>query len=79
MTPAQVGDMTLDEVYMMLTDKRYLRKGNEAKRTSKMSAAEVRTSDDGTVAGRAADGTPLRLKSKGKSKARMLMEQNGGA
>ena len=72
-----VGDMTLDQICTMLCDRKILR-AEPGERTTAMPAAQaasaVRPAPDGTIAGRAADGTPLRGRVRGKSKAREAME-----
>jgi len=75
-TPQQIGDMTIDQIYMLLTDWRVLRsKGKN--RTEKVHSANLASmaDEDGFVRGRAADGTPLKLKSVGKSMARIVAER----
>lgn len=72
-TPSEVGAMTLDQIYMLLCDKKMLRKG--AKRLVSMGALEaVSKSKDGTMKGRAADGTVFTAKVGGESVASQLIE-----
>lgn len=74
-SPHTVGDMTLDEAFMNLTDPKYLRKEAKVRAVSVPAAAgAVRADEDGKVRGRAADGSPIRGIIRGKSKARQLME-----
>ena len=70
-TPQQVGEMTLDQVLMLLTDRKSL-----LHRKSTMPALEASnlSTPDGKIRGRAEDGTPIVGRIAGKSKARMLME-----
>ncbi len=70
-TPAQVGDMTLDQVLMRLTDRKFLlRRDNKMEPTLASPLADK----DGVVRGVAADGTEIRGRIRGKSRARELME-----
>ncbi len=75
-TPSQVGDMTLDQIFMRLADKRKLRKTVwPARSVATSPEAAVALSDkDGDIRGRAGDGTPIRGRIGGKSKAAMLRE-----
>jgi len=70
-TPQQVGEMTLDNIFMLLSDKKVLRKS--VKRRS-VKGAVPQIEKDGTVRGRAEDGTEIRGRIAGKSLARQLME-----
>lgn len=74
-TPDQVSKMTLDNVLMLLTDRKIL-KAKEGRRGKKIMplAASVMAGKDGMIKGRAADGSEIRGKITGKSKARQLME-----
>jgi hypothetical protein len=67
--------MTLDEAFMLLVDKRNLRVGQEKIRS--VDGLEVTTisNADGTINGRAADGTKIVAKIKGKSLAQKLREE----
>lgn len=80
-TPAEVGDMTLDQVWFRLCDvnllKREVGERTEAMQTAR-AIGELKPAGDGTVAGRAADGTPIRGRMRGRSRARELMEQQQG-
>lgn len=75
-TPEQVGRMTLDQVWFRLCDRGML-KGGIGDRTEKTSSLEAASlvDEDGMIKGRAADGTPIRGKIRGRSKARELMEK----
>ncbi len=70
-TPREVGDMTIDEILMLLCDRKQL-----MNRSKSMSSAEagVFADEHGNVKGRAADGTPIIGRIAGKSVARQLME-----
>lgn len=69
--------MTLDQICTMLCDRKILA-ATPGERTTKiapeMASAAVPPTADGLSAGRAADGTPIRGRFRGKSKARELME-----
>ena len=74
--PKDVGDMTLDQVLMLLADPKVLRKsGNRRTASMGVTEAAVVAGTDGTVKGRAADGTPITGRIGGKSLARQLMDQ----
>jgi hypothetical protein len=78
-TPTQVGNMTLDQIFFLLCDKKVLR-GSERKRTASFDSSSVSgtlpVSADGMVAGRDRHGNPMRAKIGGMSKAaRLAMEQ----
>ncbi len=68
-TPREIGDMTLDQVLMLLTDRKLL-----LNRKRRKDPLAVKPDKDGMIPGRAADGTPIRGRVTGKSKARRLME-----
>jgi hypothetical protein len=71
-TPQQVGDMTLDQVLMLMADRKHLL--NRKKGVAALEAVNL-ADKDGKIHGRAADGTAIVGKIAGKSKARMLMEE----
>jgi len=77
-TLEEVGRMTLDQVWFTLTDLKIF-KGQAGGRTQKMKPAEAvaaaKVHEDGTVAGRTADGSAIRGVIRGKSLARELMEK----
>jgi len=77
-TPEQVGRMSLDQIWFRLCDIEVLKR-KVGGRVEKMEATEVasaiKTDEDGMVWGVAADGTPIRGRIRGKSKARELMEK----
>lgn len=73
-TPQQIGDMTLDQIFMLFAETKYLRGGR--KRVVPTSAHEVASmSKDGLIKGRDEEGKPIQRKVAGKSWARQLMEQ----
>lgn len=76
-TPEQVGNMTLDQIFMRLADRKSLRRDDGGVRTAQtVPGNAVRLADeDGLVRGRAADGTPMRARVGGKSKAQMIREE----
>lgn len=76
-TPNQVGDMTLDQIFMLLTDCKLLRKKDKGNRTQEESAVGVleMADNDGKVKVRASDGTLLKLKSTGKSMTQIIKER----
>jgi len=70
--PTEVAGWSPDQVWFRLCDKDLLKLDG---RTQTMAPGAVRTSVDGVVAGRAADGTPIKGRIAGKSLARQLMER----
>ena len=73
-TPEEVGRMTLDEIIMLLTDKKLLRVTGKT-RVTKVAPLSVKPDKDGMARGRAADGTPIRLRVGGKSLAQQVRER----
>lgn len=77
-TPEQVARLTLDQVWFRLCDLSALRR-EIGRRVLTVPAAGIASmaamGPDGTIAGRAADGTPIRGRIAGKSLARQLMER----
>lgn len=73
-TPQEVGDMTLDNIYLLLTDRKLLRAGNKA-RTVSMDAlgATSLANKDGLIKGRTADGQQFYAKIGGQSLASRLI------
>ena len=67
--------MTLDQIYMLLTDRKNLR--GSGKRTQKSSPLHLTgmAAKDGRIKGRAADGSPMLARIGGKSLARKLMDE----
>lgn len=78
-TPAQVGAMTLDELFLLLCDKKLLRAGQNQRTVSMGSLEAISMSPDGMIKGRTADGQPIEGKVTGKSVARQLMEAEEAA
>ncbi len=77
-TPEEVGRMTLDQIWFRLCDKKILKRepgGRVEKMETLMAAGTLKPGKDGKVKGRAADGTEIRGRIGGKSKARQLMEE----
>ncbi len=73
----EVGDMTVDQILLMFADRKFLksRAGCGGSSSDPLMAASTMADDDGNIKGRAADGTPITAKIKGKSVARQLMEK----
>jgi len=75
---SEVCTWTLDQVLMMLADRKLLRakmdKNKGAGRKTSPAAVAASAGKDGMIRGRAADGTPILGRVVGKSKARQLME-----
>lgn len=67
--------MSLDQVFFVLFDKKYLRSGPKRKVKYNPLQASHLASKDGLIRGRAADGTPIFGRVGGKSKAQMIQEQ----
>lgn len=76
-TPSAVGGFTIDQVFMLLCDKKVLRMG-ERKRVSEYSSVAalgaLSADENGLIPGRTRDGKVMRAQIKGKSKARQLAE-----
>lgn len=73
-TPSQVGDMTLDQILVMLLDKKTLRVGKE--RTVTMSSMEaIGISKGGTLKGRTVDGQEFTATVSGKSMVQVIRER----
>jgi len=72
-----VTQMTLDQIFMLLTDRKNLRHaGKRSNKVTPLELASMVSSDkDGFIKGRAADGTPIKAKIMGKSLARRMMEE----
>lgn len=77
-TYEQVGQMTPDQIWHRLTDRELL-KHARGKRTKKMQSGVaggyIRPEENGMIRGRAKDGSLIKGKIAGKSKARQLMEE----
>ena len=66
--------MTLDQIIMMLVDRKNLRRRSNV-RTSKINPLAITgMAKDGVIMGRAKDGTLIKGRIRGKSVARQLME-----
>ncbi len=76
-TPEQVSQMTLDQICFRLCDMNTMKKPIGQRSTPMQALAaksQLKAAADGTIAGRSADGTLIRGRIAGKSKARQLME-----
>ena len=74
--PKVVGEMTLDQIYMLLADPKNLRKRNEKVRDVEvLQGIGLLTDKEGKITGRAADGTVIKGQIKGKSLATRLREE----
>lgn len=80
-TPQQVGDMTLDMIFMLLVDRRNLRSSPNRvdQRMAPLRAINTLCDKDGLATGRTATGEIIRLPIKGMSKARRLREAAAAA
>ncbi len=77
-TPQEVGQMTLDQIWFRLCDANILKRkpgGRTEKHGALQAAGMLKQDKDGMVKGRAADGTKIRGRIRGKSLARELMEK----
>jgi hypothetical protein len=72
-TPSQVGDMTLDQVFMLLCDRKALRKSTR-RRVACVPSAIAPRSRDGQVRAVADDGSHILATAVGKSLAQRIME-----
>lgn len=76
-TPRQVGEMTVDQIFMLLADKKCLRKKGSVRTSNIPSMQAASFSDtDGLIKGRAADGTKIKGVVHGQSLASKLAEQS---
>lgn len=68
--------MTLDMIFMLLTDRKCLRAGGRqrVRKMDRVDAASI-LDKDGLVKARASDGTAIKLRMGGKSKVQMLKEK----
>lgn len=71
-TPEEVGRMTLDQVFFLLTDSKILR-AHGRRRVVKTEPLNLISKE--TIKGLAADGSPISGRVVGKSVARQLMEE----
>jgi len=70
-TPQQVGEMTVDQIMMLMADKKVLL-GKRTRSITPMVASTM-ASEEGLIRGRDRDGNPIIGKFRGVSKARELM------
>jgi len=73
-TPQEVRDMTIDQVYMRLSEAKHLR-GGKKRRVVKSNIGHVVQDSDGMIKGRTKDGEPLRLPWRGESLAARLTRE----
>lgn len=80
-TPQQISEMTPDQIYFCLCEKKVLRRG--AKRTTKYTgiemAAYANADKDGFIKGRDAKGRPMKAKIKGESVVQRIMREEAEA
>lgn len=77
-TPDEVGNMTLDQIWFRLCDADVLKKsvGNRTEKVDSVGALmKLKPDEAGLYKGRAVDGSKIKGRIGGKSKARQLMEQ----
>lgn len=70
-TPNEVGDMTLDQVFMRLVERKALISKDRSKSISALEAVSL-ADDDGTIKGRDKDGNLIVGRIAGVSKAKQL-------
>ena len=73
-TPTEVGELTLDEVMMLLTDRKLLQDGKGHRKQQMSATTASMMAEDGKLRGRDKDGNPMVARIAGVSKARRLME-----
>lgn len=72
---SEVKKMTLDQICMMLTDRKNLKRRDNVRSLETPPLATVGMADEkGLIKGRAADDTPIQARIAGVSKARQLTE-----
>jgi len=71
MSLADIGRLTLDQVFMMLVDRKNMQKGSKMT----VSAAKGLVGKDGFIRGWSADGKPIKGVIAGKSLARQIIER----
>lgn len=71
-TPEQVGDMTLDEIFMRLTDRKLLLANRRHKSIQPLEAVHL-ANKDGKIYGRDRDGNPIVGRIAGVSKAKQML------
>lgn len=74
-TPMEVGGMTLDMIYMLLSDRKHLRSSGRHRTTTVESAVAAGMGVDGVIKGRAADGSQISARVVGRSVARQIIEK----
>lgn len=72
--PEDVGNMTLDAIIMLLTERKLLRSRGR-QRVTRTPVLQAKIGADGKARGRAADGTPIRARIGGKSMAQLVQER----
>lgn len=70
-TPKQAGDLTIDQILMLMTDRKILA-GN--RRNTRSPLVMVASVENNLLSGRDTKGNPIKRMVKGISKARQLME-----
>ncbi len=76
MSLSDVAEMSLDQIFMLLTDRSILKsKGIRTKSYTPSETTALIADKDGYLKGRAANGTPIKAKMEGKSVARRLREE----
>lgn len=76
MSLSEVAEMSLDQIFMLLTDRSLLKsKGVRSKSYSPSESSALIADKDGYIKGRAKDGTPIKAKIGGKSLASRLREE----
>lgn len=73
--PNDVGDMTLDQIFFLLCDRDNLRGSKKSRVKSVNFGAAPKPGKDGLIAGRDAQGKPIRLAVKGESLAARLTRE----
>jgi len=73
-TPKQVGDMTLDQIFMLLADKKILRESKKMRTEAKMTQS-IDTDKDEVVNGRDRKDHPIKAKKAGETYARRLKRE----
>ncbi len=74
-TPQQVGDLTLDQIYMLFSDQANLRRRDVKIRTMESLEGISLLQKDGTIHGRSESGELIKGQIKGKSLCSRLREQ----
>ena len=71
----EVIEMSLDQVFMLLTDRKYLKSNDKRSKKLLPLAAASLADKNGYIKGRSSDGSPIKGRITGKSLARQLMEK----